>query len=122
MMLWMKRAGIVPQKHILDNELSTTMKNIFHNEYKMKMELVPPGCHRCNAAEVAIRNFKTHFLSVLVGIAEGFPSYLWDQLLPQSEVTVNLLRQSNTVPHVSAYVYLSGPLYYNKMTLAPNWM
>ena len=119
MMIRLKHAGVVPQKHILDNDASTVMKTIIRDEYKIKMELVSPGCHCHNAAEVAIRNFKTHFLSVLVGIAEGFPSYLWDQLLPQSEVTVNLLRQSNTVPHVSAYVYLSGPLYYNKMTLAP---
>jgi hypothetical protein len=30
---------------------------------------VPPGCHRRNAAEVAIRNFKTCFPSILAGVA-----------------------------------------------------
>jgi hypothetical protein len=39
----------------------------------MKLELVPPGCHRRNASEVAIRNFKAHFLSVLAGVADDFP-------------------------------------------------
>ena len=32
MMLRLKRAGIVPQKHILDNEVSTEMKNIICNK------------------------------------------------------------------------------------------
>ena len=73
MMLHLKRAGIVPRKHILDNEVSEAMKDIIHDEYTMEMELVPPGCHRRNAAEVAIRNFKAHFLSVLAGTANDFP-------------------------------------------------
>ena len=85
----------------------------------MKMELVPPGCHLRNAAEVVIRNFKAHFLSVLTGTAEIFPPYLWDRLLPKAEVTVNLLRHSNTAPHVSAYSHLSGPFDYNKTPLVP---
>ena len=31
----------------------------------MQIELVPPGTYRRNAAEVAIRNFKPHLMSVL---------------------------------------------------------
>ncbi len=72
-----------------------------------------------NDAEVAICNFKTHFLSVLSGVAEDFPENLWDRLLPQTEITLNLLRQSNATPNVSAYAHLSGPFDYNKMPLAP---
>ena len=85
----------------------------------MKLELVPPGCHCRNAAEVAIQNFKAHFLSVLAGTATSFPPNLWERLLPQSQVTINLLRQSNATPNVSAYAHLCGPFEYNKMTLAP---
>ena len=92
MMLRTKQAGIIPQKHILDNEVSNAMKTIVRDEYKMKLELVPPGCHSRNAAEVDIRNFKAYFLSVLTGTATNFPPALWDRLLPQAEVTVNLLR------------------------------
>ena len=115
----LKRAGIIPKKHILDNEVSENMKNIIRNDCKMQLELVPPGCHRRNAAEVAIRNFKAHFLSVLAGVADDFPLQLWDRLLPQTEITLNLLRQSNATPTVSAYAHLSGPFDYNKMPLAP---
>jgi len=85
----------------------------------MAMELVPPGCHRRNAAEVNIRNFKAHFLSALAGVAEDFPPSLWDCLLPQTEISLNLLRQSNATPTVSAYAHLCGLFDYNKMPLAP---
>ena len=119
LMLRLKRAGIIPKKHVLDNEVSEAMKLVIKDEYKMEMELVPPGCHRRNAAEVAIRNFKAHFLSILAGTAEDFPVSLWDRLLPQAEITLNLLRQSNATPNVSAYAHLSGPFDYNKMPLAP---
>ena len=111
------RAGIVPKKHILDNEISEALKDIIRDEYRTEMELVPPGCHRRNAAEVSIRNFKAHFLSVMAGTADNFPPSLWDRLLPQAEITVNLLRQSNATPTVSAYAHLTGPFDYNKMPI-----
>eukprot|EP00804_Cyclotella_cryptica_P012260 CCRYP_013845-RA/>CCRYP_013845-RA protein AED:0.45 eAED:0.45 QI:0/-1/0/1/-1/1/1/0/146 len=98
LMLRLRRAGIVPRKHVLDNEISAAMKDIIQDTYKMSLELVPPGCHRRNAVEVAIRNFKSHFLSVLAGVADDFPLKLWDKLLPQAEITLNLLRQSNATP------------------------
>ena len=50
MMLPLKQAGIIPQKHILDNGISNATKTIIRDEYRMKLELVPPGCQRCNAA------------------------------------------------------------------------
>jgi hypothetical protein len=108
-LLRLKRAGIISKKHVLDNKVSKNMKNHIHDTCKFDMELVPPGCHQRNAAEVAIRNFKAHFLSVLAGVADDFPPSLWDRLLPQTEITINLLRQSNATPNVSAYAHLSGP-------------
>ncbi|KAL7475772.1 hypothetical protein ACHAW6_001675 [Cyclotella cf. meneghiniana] len=113
------RAGIVPRKHILDNEVSTATKALITNTYKMPYELVPPGCHHRNATEVAIRDFKVHFLSILPGFAPDFPMKLWEKLLPQAEITINLLRQSNATPTVSAYTHLNGRFNYNKMPLAP---
>ena len=89
----MRRSEIIPKKHILYNAVSEALKAIIHDEYKMKMELVTPDCHHMNVAEVAIRNFKAHFLSVLAGTAQDFPPSLSDRLLPQAETTINLLRQ-----------------------------
>ena len=80
----------MPTKHVLDHEVSETMKEVIWDKYKMEMELVPPGCHWLNAAEVAIRNFKASFLSVLAGVADDFPLTFWDRFLPQTEITINL--------------------------------
>ena len=119
MMKRLKRAGIVPKKHVLDNEVSEAMKAIIRDEYHMDMELVPLGCHCRNAAEVAIRKFKAHLLSVLAGTAEDFLPSLWDRPLTQTEITLNILRQFNATPNISAYAHLCGPSDYNKMPLAP---
>lgn len=73
----LKNAGVQPKKHVLDNEISENMKQHIRDQYHFTLELVPPGCHRRNAAEVAIRNFKAHFLSVLAGTAENFPANLY---------------------------------------------
>ena len=86
------------------------------------MELVQPGSHHRNAAEVAIRNFKANFLSVLAGTEQDFPPSLWDILFPQAEITINLLRQLNATPNVSAYARLSGPFDYKTIPLAPMGM
>ncbi len=91
LLLRLKQAGIFPKKHVLDNEVSENMKNHIRDTCKLDMELVPPVCHRRNAAKVAIRNFKAHFLSVLAGVADDFPPNLWDWLLPQTEITINLI-------------------------------
>jgi hypothetical protein len=69
--------------------------------------------------EVAIRNFKSHFLSILAGVADDFPQNLWDRLLPKTEITLNLIWKLNATPTVSAYANLSGPFDYNKMPLVP---
>ncbi len=41
----LKRVGIVPKKHVLDNKVSKNMKNHICGTHKFDMELVPPGCH-----------------------------------------------------------------------------
>ena len=74
----LKQAGIVPKKHMLNNKVSENMKNHIRNTHRFNMELVPLGCHRRNAAEVAICNFKAHFLSVLTWVFDDFPPSLWD--------------------------------------------
>jgi hypothetical protein len=92
-----------PKKHVLlDNKISDNMKQHIKTKYKFNLEMVPPGCHRRNAAKLAIHNFKAHFLSVLAGTADNFPTNnLCDRLLPQTEIMLNLLCQSNATPTVS---------------------
>jgi hypothetical protein len=91
LLLQLKWSGIIPKKHVLDNEVSENIKNHICDTCKMDMELVPLGCHRRNAAKVAICNFKPHFLSILAGVADNFPPNLWDWLLPQTKIRINLI-------------------------------
>ena len=83
--------GIKPKRRILDNEASIEFKKCIQ-ENGMTYQLVPPHDHRRNIAEKAIQTFKNHFVSILCGVDEKFPMSLWDKLMPQAEMTLNLLR------------------------------
>ena len=41
----LQQAGSTPRKHVLDNKVSNNMKHHIQVACKLKMELVPPGCH-----------------------------------------------------------------------------
>jgi hypothetical protein len=49
----------------------------------------------------------------------SFPMTLWDRLLPQTILTLNLLRQAKADPSMSAYQFMHQEFDYNKMPLAP---
>ena len=93
------------------------MKELIKSE--CMLELAPPGCHRRNLAKNGIKIFKNNFLLILYGVDESFPMQFRDKLLPQAELTLNLLRQSNATPNVSAHAHLFGVFDYNMMPLAP---
>ncbi|KAL7484777.1 LOW QUALITY PROTEIN: hypothetical protein ACHAW6_010409 [Cyclotella cf. meneghiniana] len=111
------RTGVTPKKLILNNEITHYMKDHITDKYHFTLKLVSPGCHYCNAAKVAICDFKEHFLSVIAGAADSFPCSLWDHLLPQTKIMLNLLHQSNAMPTILAYAHLSCLFDYNKMPL-----
>ncbi|KAL7487117.1 LOW QUALITY PROTEIN: hypothetical protein ACHAW6_015771 [Cyclotella cf. meneghiniana] len=75
----------------------------------MTYELIPLDMHRRNIVEKAIQTFNDHFVAILSGVNDSFPMHLWDQLLPQEGMTLNLLRQSKVTPTISAHAYLNGP-------------
>jgi hypothetical protein len=56
--------GFKPKLQTLDNKASTALKNFF-TEHDISYQLLPPHCHRRNAAERAIRTFKEHFVAGL---------------------------------------------------------
>jgi hypothetical protein len=118
--LWLRLTAsstVKPTTHILDNEASEEYKRVIQKN--CKTQLVPPDNHRRNLAEQAIQTFKQHFNAILAEVDDTFPMRLWDRILPQTMLTLNLLRQSNAVPTVSAYQYAHDNFDYNKMPLAP---
>ena len=112
------RAGLKPMLQCLDNECSQILKE-FITEQEIDFQLVPPGIHRRNSAERAIRTFKNHFIAGLCSTDPKFPLNLWCRLLPQAEITLNLLRGSRMNPKLSAYAQVNGPFDYNRTPLAP---
>ena len=119
-MIWTRLTAtgtVRPTIHILDNEASEAYKAEIKKN--CTIQLVPPDNHRRNLAEQEIQTFKNYFKAVIAGVDDNFPMNLWDQLLPQVVLTLNLLGQSNLTPTVSAYQYVHGVFDYNKMPLAP---
>ena len=86
-----KKRRINPKKHILDNEYVEPYKEVIKANM-MTYELVPRDIHQRNVAEKAVQTFKDHFVAILCGIDTNFLLHLWDRLLPQAEMTLNILR------------------------------
>ena len=119
-LLRMKACGITPRHQVLDNEASADYIRVITEDWKATYQLVPPDIHRRNLAERAIQTFKAHFLSILAGISKAFPNYLWDKLLPQTELTINLLRQSHIAPDMSAWEYYNNaPFNFDATPIGP---
>jgi hypothetical protein len=75
---------------MLDNEASAGLKSYF-TDNDVEYQLVPLHCHRLNAAKHAIKTFEVHVVAGLASADPDFPLHLWDRLLPQAEMTLNLL-------------------------------
>jgi hypothetical protein len=102
----------------LDNECSAILKE-YMTAQDVEYQLVPPGVHRRNAAERAIRTFKNHFIAGLCSVDKDFPLHLWDRLLPQALLSLNLLRGSRLNPKLSAHAQMFGNFDYNRTPIAP---
>ncbi len=96
---------VKPTTHILDNEAPINFKNKI--KQNCTIQLVPPDNHRRNLVERAIQTFKNHFKAILAGVDDSFSMQLWDKLIPQTILKLNLLRKANAVPTISAYQYVT---------------
>ena len=110
--------GLKPQLQRLDNEASAALKSHM-TEQQVDFQLVPPHVHRRNAAERAIRTFKNHLIAGLCSTDRNFPLHLWDRLLPQALLSLNLLRSSRINPNLSAWAQVHGTFDFNRTPLAP---
>jgi hypothetical protein len=110
--------GYAPDLHVLDNECSDELKKAFQ-KYDVAFQRVPPHVHRRNAAERAIQTWKNHFCAGLATCDPKFPLTEWDLLMPQADITLNLLRASRRQPKLSAYACINGVFDFNATPLAP---
>jgi hypothetical protein len=104
----------------LDNEASQSqlLKSYLHDK-NIAFQLVPSYSHRRNATERAIRSFKDHSIAGICSTGKAFPIHLWDRLLPQAVITLNMLRISRINPKLSASTHIDGQYDYNRAPVVP---
>ena len=66
-----------------------------------------------------IKPSKNHFIAVLCSIYKYYHLQLRERLLLQATISLNLLRQSRTLPHISVYTHIFGEFDFNCTPLAP---
>ncbi len=89
--------------NIRENEASADFKWVITETWRAKFQLVLLDMHCRNKAKQMIRHFKDHFLSILTGVNATFLPSLWDLLLPQAKLTINLLCQATVNPKILAW-------------------
>jgi hypothetical protein len=102
----------------LDNEASKLLKDYLYQQ-DITFQLVPPYTHIRNSAERAIRSFKDHLIAGLCSTDKSFPMHLWDRILPQAVITLNMLRTSRINPKLSAATHIFGQYDFNRAPMAP---
>lgn len=111
---------IRPRLQQLDNECSCILKEYLRDE-NIQFQLVPPGMHRANSAERAIRTFKNHFIAGLCSVDPKFPLHLWDKLLDQAVLTLNLMRGSRINPKIVSLGTGSWYIFIQQHTIGSTW-
>ena len=85
----LKSCGHQPQMNVMDNECSKAVKTYINSE-NINIQLVEPHDHHVNTAERAIQTFKHHFIAGLATVDIDFPIQLWDEFLPQAQMTLDM--------------------------------
>lgn len=113
-----KQFGMTHTHAKLDNETSGPISELL-SKNGITPQFVAPYNHRSNPAERDIRTFKNHFIATLCTTDTTFPMQSWDLLVPQAELTLNLLRGSARSPLKSSWECLRGPYSFNRNPIAP---
>jgi hypothetical protein len=83
----LKAEGYHPALNMMDNECSAMVKKYIRSK-SINIQLAPPHNHWVNAAKRAITTFKEHFIATLATVDMLCPLQLWDEFLPQVELTL----------------------------------
>ena len=115
----LKTLGHKPSLHVLDNECSRAVKS-FIADNKTGIQLVEPHNHRVNAAEIAIKAVKYHFLAHLATTDPSCPLEIWYKYIRKVQDTLLILRTSRVGRGKSAYEALyNKKINFNSTPIAP---
>eukprot|EP00957_Ditylum_brightwellii_P017233 1298870-Ditylum_brightwellii.AAC.1 len=102
----------------MGNEVSKALQKTITNK-QITLQLAPPHIYHHNAAKRAIQTFKHHFIAGLCNVHPEFPLQLWNRLIYQACLTLNMLRLSRLNARISAETQLNGMHDFNCLPLAP---
>ena len=111
-----RKAGVIQVIQQLDNKVSDRLIEAIE-EKNLNYQLASPHVHCLNSTERAIQAFKNHFISNLHGCDRDFSAYTWSEIIPQCEMTLNIIGRSRINPKLSAYTQMFGMFNYNKTPL-----
>ena len=114
----LKRGGCQPKYHRMDNECTQLVKDNFNQE-EINYQLAPPGEHRTNAAERAIRTAKNNLKAGWWAHGQGLPHA---PVGPNNSTSRDLSQPPPGLPHqprLSAHEQLHGRFDFNATPLAP---
>ncbi len=104
--------GYIPKINVMDNQATKAIK-LYLTPQQCCLQLVKPGNHHVNAAELAIQTFKHRFIGALGTTDMDFSIQLWDKLALQVQDSINLVQRSQIDPTKSAYKLLKGTYNWN---------
>jgi hypothetical protein len=104
----------------LDNETSFALESFLRLE-QVEVQYAPPGIHRQNPSERAIRHAKNALIAMCVTTDPAFPAeILFEDAIPQAEIAINLVRPWHPDPdrsknawtgmHNKPYDHMTQPL------------
>ena len=101
--------GFTPALHRIDNETSDDLFAAI-KEQGLTHKLALPGNHHRNPVERATQTIR---------VDDNCPPGAWDCLVPQTDVTLNVLRPCTMNEAHSACLFIHGPHDFNACPLAP---
>ena len=102
----------------MDNETSAEIQEFIRGR-KVDVQFAPPEMHRQNAAERGVRTWKNHFIASLASLPADFPIANWCRLIPQTNLTLNLMRPCRQNQALSAHAALYGDFHFESTPMAP---
>jgi hypothetical protein len=100
-----------PTNQRLDNETSFALEDFLRME-QVEVQYAPPGIHRQNPAERAIRHVKNTLIAMCTTADPAFPAEnLFEDAIPQAEIVINLLRPWHPDRTINAWTGLHNRPY-----------
>ena len=110
--------GIMTKFIHMDGETSKELERVIKKK-DIKIQFCPSSNHRALKAERAIQTTKNHAIASLCTTDPNYPMKEYDLLVPQIEMTLNLMRGSAMNPSISAWHHVHGPFDWASTPIAP---